>query len=120
MSDDQGDLFDTPGMQNWEPERISRYEEMRRQWLAFREANPLVYNELRTISLALVRRGRRRWGIGGLFEVLRWQRAMTTSDVDFKLNNNYRAFYARDLMHREPELVDFFELREQISGRGPA
>ena len=119
MSDDrQGGLFDEPDMSGWEPERITRYEQMRRQWAAFHDANPDVYLELRRIALALVRRGRRRYGIGGIFEVLRWQRAMNTTDTDFKLNNNYRAFYARFLMNQEPELAGFFEVREQISA-GP-
>ena len=59
------------------------------------------------------RRGVTQYGIGGLFEVLRWQRRMETVDPasDYKLNNNYRSFYARLLMEREPELRDFFELR---------
>lgn len=111
--DDQGDLFDPDP--EWDPVRTSRYLEMLAQWRSFCALNPAVYDELCRIALALRRRGRERWGIGGLFEVLRWQRAMTTTDEDFKLNNNYRAFYARDLMDREPELDNFFELRAQTS-----
>jgi hypothetical protein len=30
---------------------------------------------------------------------------------DFKLNNNYRAHYARLIMHQEPDLDGIFELR---------
>jgi len=85
---------------------------------AFHEANPLVYDAL--VGLARRYRARhesRRLGIGMLFEVLRWNVAMETTDPDFKLNNNFRAFYAREIMEREADLSDAFEIREQISLR---
>lgn len=85
------------------------------QFRAFHEANPEVYEELRDLALGLRRRGRTRYGIASLFEVLRWQRALKTQGDVFKLNNNYRAFYARLLMEREPDLAGFFETREQTS-----
>lgn len=78
----------------------------------FHAENPQVYAELRKLSFDLKRRGRERYGIKALFEVLRFHRAMTTNDPDFKLNNNYHAFYARLLMEQEPGLKGFFETRE--------
>ncbi len=78
----------------------------------FHEANPDVYRRLRALALQMRRRGVVRYGMAGLFEVLRWEHAMQTSDPEgFKLNNDYRSFYARLLMEREPELRGFFEVR---------
>jgi hypothetical protein len=57
------------------------------------------------------RRGVRRWGIKALFEVLRWNRLMQTSADDWKLNNNFTAYYARSIMAAVPELQGFFEIR---------
>jgi hypothetical protein len=87
---------------------------LEQQFEAFHAENPHVYEMLRRLSLDAARLGRR-IGIGMLFEVLRWQSAMTTTDEasEFKLNNNYRAFYARLLMEREPELQEYFETRTQ-------
>ena len=87
---------------------------LEQQFEAFHAENPHVYSALRHLALDAARHGRR-LGIGMLFEVLRWQYAMTTTDEasEFKLNNNYRAFYARLLMEREPELQDYFETRTQ-------
>lgn len=84
------------------------------QFAAFHAANPHVYDALRRLALQLARRGQR-MGIKALFEVLRWQYAMTTSDAssDYKLNNNYTSFYARLLMGQEPELDGYFETRTQ-------
>lgn len=77
----------------------------------FYYANPHVYWRLRELAVDLKHRGRDRYSINGLFEVLRWEHAMKTSGDTFKLNNNYRALYARALMNNEPELEGFFETR---------
>jgi hypothetical protein len=91
----------------------ARGKGLEEQFWDFHMQNPEVYEELRSLALQMRRRGVEHYGIGGLFEVLRWHRRMQTVDQasDFKLNNNYRSFYARLLMEREPELEGFFELR---------
>jgi hypothetical protein len=87
----------------------------------FHELNPHVYARLVQLARDLKARGRRRIGIGMLFEVLRWHHLSTVGDADgFKLNNNYRALYARLIMHREPDLAGVFHTRELTSpGREP-
>jgi len=86
---------------------------------AFHEANPHVYSGLRDLALQLKRRGRERYGLKGLFEILRWRHALETTDADFKLNNSYTSLYARLLMANEPELDGFFEVRERKNGASP-
>lgn len=77
----------------------------------FHGENPHVYERLVELALRLRRRGHERYGMKGLFEVLRWHYALETTDQNFKLCNNYTAFYARLIMQREPELKDFFRTR---------
>lgn len=77
----------------------------------FHYANPQVYAELVMLARRAVRRGVHRIGIGMLFEVLRWRVALRTQGDEFKLNNNYRSYYARLIMSREPDLVGVFETR---------
>jgi hypothetical protein len=93
---------------------VSRVEgqSLEEQFAAFHAANPQVYGALRSLALSMRRRGVRKAGIGQLFEVLRWQYALQTKGADFKLNNNFRSFYAR-LLDNEPELHGLFELRMQ-------
>jgi len=74
--------------------------------------NPWVYVQLRDMALQLRRTGRDSYGIAALFEVLRYEHATkTVSDDGLKLNNNYRALYARRLAQNEPELLEFFKMR---------
>jgi hypothetical protein len=80
----------------------------------FHEANPHVYDRLVRLARGWKRRRPgQHVGMKMLFEVLRWQVAMETSDPssDFKLNNNYTALYARLIMDREPDLDGLFETR---------
>lgn len=59
--------------------------------------------------------GRDKVGIGALYEVARWQIAIATNDPDFRLNNNFRAYYARLIMTQEPDLADLFDLRRSAA-----
>ena len=78
----------------------------------FHRENPHVYRLLVKLCRQAQRSGRDRWSINGVFEVLRWSMMTTTGD-DFKLNNDYRADYARLVMAQEPELQGFFETRSR-------
>lgn len=79
----------------------------------FHRANPHVYQELLKRALCLRERGVRRFGIAAIFEALRYEAAMETGGDTWKLNNDYRAFYARLLMKNVVALNGFFEIREQ-------
>ena len=80
-------------------------------FLAFHMDNPHVYEEVKKIALDLKRSGRDFYGIGAIFEIIRYHRAMTTNDPKFKMNHNYKALYSRLLMKQEPELEGFFKTR---------
>ena len=77
----------------------------------FHAENPFVYRRLRELALAVRRAGVYRYGISGLYETLRYELHLDAKHDGFKLNNNYRAIYARELARNEPELEDFFEFR---------
>lgn len=83
---------------------------------AFHNANPVVYIRLRDLARAWKRHIGDRVGIATIYEQLRWQLAMEKTE-DYKLNNNYRALYARLLMDNEPDLAGLFNLRERITKR---
>jgi hypothetical protein len=94
-----------PQLSLWCSDTAARFEE-------FHADNPRVYEVL--VSLArqwVVRTGRGKLGIGALYERARWEIALATGDPDFKLNNNYRAYYARLIMAREWDLRGLFDLR---------
>lgn len=82
------------------------------KWRAFHARNPQVYELLRAKALYAVRRGHKRLGLRTIWEALRWDLTVQVDSADdFKLNDHYTPFYARELMAREPELAGVFEVR---------
>ena len=92
---------------------VSQRQPLEIRFLQFHLSNPHVYQKLKELSLFARAKGVKRIGIALLFERLRWYSMFETSGDMFKLNNDYRALYARMLMKNEQELDDFFELRER-------
>lgn len=78
----------------------------------FHRNNPAVYSMLVRLAREWVdRSGQRKLSIATLFERVRWEIALETGDHEFKLNNSFRAYYARLIMHRIPALDGLFDLR---------
>ena len=82
----------------------------------FHADNPWVYRELVQLARQALERGRKRYGICALFELVRWHRMIKTTGDDFKLNNNHKPHYARLIMANEIDLRGFFETRELRKG----
>lgn len=78
----------------------------------FHAGHPAVYDVLVRLAREWVAAtGRRKLGIATLYERARWEIALETGDADYKLNNNYRAYYARLVMYQERDLCDMFDMR---------
>jgi hypothetical protein len=78
----------------------------------FHNGNPHIYTRLVEMARQLKAKGFRRYSINSLFEVLRWHSALKTKGSLFKLNNNYRSYYARLIMEKEPDIEGFFSIRK--------
>ena len=77
----------------------------------FHEANPQVYNAIKSLSKAMKRRGLEVWSMRAAFAVIRFASIATNSDSDYKLNDHYSPFYSRMIQSRVPELKDFFNTK---------
>jgi len=88
------------------------------QWNQCKAKHPQLLPEMARIARELQAMGRERYSINGLFEILRWETRHTTGDHGLKMNNNHRAFAARELMADYPDLDGFFKLRRQFPRGG--
>lgn len=77
----------------------------------FHHQNPQVYKRLVSYANKVLATGRTRYGIKTLYEVLRYRTDLETTGKEFKLNNNFTAYYARMMMVRGDIPEGFFELR---------
>lgn len=89
---------------------------LEREFRIFHMDNPWVYDSLVEYARQAKGAGFEQYSMNGLFERLRWHLNVETSSKDgFKLNNNHRSFYSREIMQKESDLDEFFEVREQPS-----
>ncbi len=89
---------------------------LKKQFEEFHRDNPKVYILLVRLAREWVQAtGRRTLGIKALWERARWEIAISTVGDEFKLNNNYHAFYARLIMQQEKDLNGLFRLRQSAA-----
>jgi hypothetical protein len=83
---------------------------------AFKKANPWVIESLTKMCYNIYNNGRDHYGIAALVEVLRYQHAVAQDpNSEFKVNNNYRAYMAREIMQNNPMLDGFFSTRKSVA-----
>ncbi len=100
----------------------TRKDEIDQQAADFSAANPLVAKLFVKFTFEAIRRGFKNYSVNAIFERIRWETDQADSDgrSTFKLNNNYRSWYARRFMYRYPEHDGFFRTRERISAHQDA
>lgn len=82
-------------------------------FLAFHHDNPIVWVTLKKLCFDWQALGKSRVGFALFYNQCRWVLSLAIKgDGVFELNNNNAAFYARALMHYEPELRGLFETRK--------
>lgn len=108
-------LFSVPLEENPKPDVAPDYPQgatTAEMFLHYHQKNPQVYRLLHRLGLDLLRRGVRKYGVKGLFEVMRWQYARQTGEEEpLKLNNRFPSYYARLLLANDHRFTGFFSFR---------
>ena len=74
--------------------------------------NPHVYDLFIRFAKEAKSTGRRTFSAKAIFERIRWHVDVETTGDQFKVNNNYPAYYARKMMEDYPEFDGFFKIRK--------
>ena len=99
----------------------TRHDELKDAVTAFHKAHPQVWILFDRFTRDRIKRGFKHYSAKAIFERVRWETDQAiTADEDFKLNNNFPAFYARRWMKMNPEHDGFFRTRKQISKQAEA
>ncbi|MCF6304371.1 MAG: hypothetical protein L3J33_03250 [Rhodobacteraceae bacterium] len=85
--------------------------------LAFHAANPHVWGLFVNFTLERIGVGFKNYSVNAIFERIRWATDQADSDgrSTFKINNNYRPYYARRFMAEYPMHKGFFRTRKLTS-----
>lgn len=126
----------------------TRQEEMAEQCQAFHDEHPEVWRLFVKFTHNVIEAGFKNYSANAIFERIRWEVDVNTPTVTskrfaslpadrsgninggepvpipskqpFKLNNNYRAYYARRFHKMYPQHDGFFRTREQTSKQDTA
>jgi hypothetical protein len=94
----------------------TRKEEMREQVATFHRRHPEVWDLFAKYTLQMIAKGFNHYSAKAIFERIRWEKDLGgDGKTQFKLNNNYTAFYARRFGRAYPQHEGFFRNRKQTS-----
>ena len=98
----------------------SRRDELRAQCNAFHQDHPEVWEAFVYYAGKAWDAGLRRYSADAIMHRVRWELQVEKGENEFAVNNNFVSFYARRFLRENPDMGDFFELREQTSQEAPA
>ena len=80
------------------------------------QENPKIWESFKKFSFEAKEKGFKNYSANGIFEVIRWHTELDSIGF-YKVDNNYRADYARKMMNEFREFEGFFRVRELKSER---
>lgn len=81
------------------------------KWWRWHKANPHIYELFKKFTLQAIRSGHYRLSAWLIVNRIRWETTVETKGNDFKISNDYIAFYARLFMHDYPEFDGVFKVK---------
>jgi len=95
---------------------MSRKDEIEGAAKAFHLEHPDIWRLFVRFTNEAINRGFQNYSVNSIFERIRWETDMGgDGEIKFKLNNNYRPYYARWFMNTRPQYAGFFRTRELVS-----
>ena len=81
------------------------------EWKHFHVENPEVYELFKRFAFEAINKGHLRLSSEMIINRIRWETSVVTSDKDYKINNDYKPFYARLFMEEHQTYGNFFNKR---------
>ena len=88
---------------------------LREKFEEYHKRNPEVYEKFRRYTITAIQSGYKHFGAQMIIEHIRWRTAVVQKDLDFKINNDYAAFYTRMFIIEYPSYADYFRTRTSVA-----
>jgi len=93
----------------------TREEQIRERFEKFDAANPAVWDLFVRFTKQVIARGHQHYSSDAIVQQIRWHTDVETTGEVTKVNDHYRAYYARKFHRLFPEHDGFFRNRVQKS-----
>ena len=88
------------------------HSETKLKWWRWHNANPDVYDMFERFALDAIRQGHTNLSAWLIVNRIRWEVAMETSGDDFKISNDFIAYYARLFHAKNKQHEGFFRTKK--------
>jgi hypothetical protein len=92
--------------------KAKKRENLKQAWWAWHKENPDVYRLFDKFTREAISRGHRRLSAWLIINRVRWETSIVTTGNDFKISNDFIAFYSRLFMALNPEYKGFFQVKQ--------
>lgn len=87
------------------------------KWWAWHKKNPMVWELFEKYTYEVIHAGHQHYSHWAVIQRIRWHTDITTRHADFKIPNDYIAYYARLFHALHPKYDGFFRIRPLKSER---
>ena len=87
-------------------------DENKERWLKWHKANPQVWELFKQFSFEVIESGRKKYSAWQVIGRCRWETDIQTTGKEFKISNDFIAYYARLFMETYPEHKGFFQIKK--------
>ena len=87
-------------------------QSIKHKWWEWHKQNPHVYDLFEKFTLDAISKGHDRLSAWLIVNRIRWETAVETRGDDFKISNDFIAYYARLFMHNHPRYEGFFKTKQ--------
>lgn len=87
-------------------------ETLKSRWWDWHKANPHVYAAFERFTFEAIRKGHKQFSAWLIVNRIRWETMVETTGNDFKISNDFIAYYARLFMAYHPEHEGIFKTKQ--------
>lgn len=90
------------------------YQEKKQAWLTWHNNNPVIWELFEKFTLQAISLNRKKISHWLIINRIRWETSVMTTGNEFKISNDFIAFYARYWKEKYPEYDYIFNVKKMI------
>jgi hypothetical protein len=90
------------------------FDERKREWQDYHRENPLIWEYFERFAFEAVAKRRKKISHWLIINRIRWEVYIVTTGEEFKISNNFIAFYARHWRETHPQHKELFNIKRMV------